>query len=285
MKEIVCRFGRYLHLAGVATLPESGRADARAPMVLMLNAGLLHRVGPHRMSVVLARQLAEAGIASFRFDIGGRGDSESGTDAEGGEQQALADIVDAMDFAGRRFQVDKFVTFGLCAGADRGHAMALNDARIVGGILLDGHGFRTLGYYFKHYLPRLLRVKVWLNLLRRHLTREPADDAAAELNQRRPFGARESVSRELQTLVDRGARMLYIYTGGVAQEYYNYGGQFWDMFHDLDARGRIAVEYFPDSDHTFTHAADRGKLLNAVGNWLRNFPGLPPHDEKRRPFS
>lgn len=274
MKEIVCRFGRDLHLAGVATLPDPARADARAPLVLMLNAGLLHRVGPHRISVVLARKLAEAGIASFRFDIGGRGDSETGTDAGGDEQQAQADILDAMDFASRRFQVDRFVTFGLCSGADRGHAMALNDARIVGGILLDGHGFRTTGYYFKHYLPRLLRVSVWLNLLKRKLAREPADDVVAELNQRRPFGAREVVARELQTLVDRGARMLYVYTGGVSQEYYNYGGQFWDMFRELEPRGRIAVEYFPESDHTFTHAGDRGKMLNTVANWMRvNFQG------------
>ena len=49
-------FGPGGGLFGIETLPAQRREGA--PTVLLLNAGLLHRVGPNRFNVELARRLA-----------------------------------------------------------------------------------------------------------------------------------------------------------------------------------------------------------------------------------
>ena len=51
------------------------RANPRCPpraTVVMLNAGLIHRVGPFRMNIELAERLARRGIDLFRFDAVGK---------------------------------------------------------------------------------------------------------------------------------------------------------------------------------------------------------------------
>ncbi len=268
MKERIYEFGPELNLIGILTEPEAADARTGLPVVLMLNAGLLHRIGPHRMSVELARRLAARGISSLRFDIGGRGDSDSASQAESDESAVLADIKDAMDYLERRHDFHSFVLLGLCTGADNAHSAALRDSRVVGAVFLDGHGYWTRRSYIEHYLPRVWRARAWLNFLRRCLapSRQVLEEIGVE-RQRRPFGPRLEVQREIQTLVDRNAQLLYVYTGG-ASSYFNYAGQFNDMFRGLDALGNIEVLYYPNADHTYTFAGDRELLLARVVDWF-----------------
>ena len=67
-------FGERSNLLGVLTAPAAPHPGS--PAVILLNAGLLHRVGPNRLHVDVARRLAEAGFTSLRFDMSGVGDSE-----------------------------------------------------------------------------------------------------------------------------------------------------------------------------------------------------------------
>jgi dienelactone hydrolase len=267
VREHPFQFGPELNLIGILTEPDTAAERRGLPIVLFLNAGLLHHVGPHRMSVELARRLAGRGIRSLRFDLGGRGDSETTRVTGSDEAQVLADVTEAMDFLERKYNVRRFVLFGLCAGADNAHATAVRDPRVVGAILLDGHGYWTRRSYIGHYLPRVFRPSAWLNYLRRSLG--PPKQEIAEFGvhgQRRPFGPRWEVEQEIQALVDRGAQLLYFYTGGVSY-YYNYAGQFRDMFSALRARGKIEVEHYPNADHTYTFAEDRERLLARVVDW------------------
>jgi dienelactone hydrolase len=267
MNEQICEFGPGLNLVGILTEPESPATHADAPCVVMLNAGLLHRVGPHRMSVELGRRLARCGISSFRFDIGGRGDSESAKTADSDEAQINADITSALDFLEARYQLRKFVPLGLCTGSDNAHATALRDPRVVGIVHLDGHGYKTWRSNVEHYLPRLSRPQAWVNFARRNLSAsEQLIDEAGVLDERKPFGPKPDVEREIQSLVDRGTQLLYIYTGGVAK-YYNYAGQFFDMFEGLNPRGLIEVEHYPNADHTYTFAEDRERMFDRVIDW------------------
>jgi hypothetical protein len=55
--EEVTRLGADGQLLGIVSHPSPMVADR--PIVILLNAGVLHRVGPHRMHVTLARQLAQ----------------------------------------------------------------------------------------------------------------------------------------------------------------------------------------------------------------------------------
>ena len=272
MKDRVCQFGPELNLVGILTEPGDKNVRPEYPAVLMLNAGLLHRVGPHRMSVELAHRLAECGVRSLRFDMGGYGDSEVSTDAKSEENRTFSDIKCAMDFLEQEEDVHSFVLFGTCSGADNSHAVALSDTRVVGAILLDGHGYWTRRSYINYYLPRVFRPQGWINVARRRFSSsKPASEVRDSLIQqlRHPFGPRLQVEREIQSLVDRGTQLLYFYTGGV-EDYYNYAGQFFDMFKGLDPRGKIEVEYYPNADHTYTFAEDRERTFARVVEWYRS---------------
>ena len=78
MSERVVEFGDGVQLSGVVTEPSG---PARSTGVLLLGAGLLHRVGPARLHVELARALAAAGLPVLRFDYSGIGESEVRADA------------------------------------------------------------------------------------------------------------------------------------------------------------------------------------------------------------
>ena len=74
-REKVVRFGRETKLVGVLSEPQGG-GPVREPMLLLVNSGILHRVGACRFHVRLARRLASEGVSALRFDFSGIGDSE-----------------------------------------------------------------------------------------------------------------------------------------------------------------------------------------------------------------
>lgn len=274
MKQRPCQFGPEHNLIGILTEPDAKDLRPDAPAMLMLNAGLLHRVGPQRMAVDLAQRLAGCGVRSLRFDMGGYGDSEVAAGAQSDESRTFTDIKSAMDFLEIECDIHSFVLFGSCSGADNSFSVALRDPRVAGAVLLDGHGYWTWRSYANYYLARILRPKTWVNFIQRKLS--PVDLIAEgrgehESQMRRPFGDKLEVRHEIQTLVDRGTELLYCYTGGVSQ-YYNYAGQFYDMFRGLAPRGKIKVEYYPNADHTYTFAEDRERMFAAVVEWYRSRP-------------
>ena len=118
-------------LVGIATIPETSTETG----VLVLVGGPQYRVGSHRQFTVLARSLAESGIASFRFDFSGMGDSE-GEKLEFSE--TLEDITAAVDcFLNSVPSVSKVVLWGLCDAASSAMMFAHRDTRISGLILLN----------------------------------------------------------------------------------------------------------------------------------------------------
>src|SRR5688572_9512999 len=82
IRDEALRLGPDGQLVGILSHPAGGRARTpHAPAVIVLNAGVLHRVGPHRLHVSLTRRLAVQGFASVRLDLGGIGDSVATSDA------------------------------------------------------------------------------------------------------------------------------------------------------------------------------------------------------------
>ena len=72
VEEQLCRFGADEHLFGI--LSRTSHSTERLA-VLIFNAGSVHHVGPNRVSVTLARNLAAWGFPCLRFDHEGIGDS------------------------------------------------------------------------------------------------------------------------------------------------------------------------------------------------------------------
>ncbi len=95
MHERVVRFGPDKRLIGILTEPRAGSGDR--PGTLLLNSGLVHRIGASRMHVHMARALVKEGMTSLRFDFSGIGDSEPRRDGLTFEQAAVQEIRDAMD--------------------------------------------------------------------------------------------------------------------------------------------------------------------------------------------
>jgi pimeloyl-ACP methyl ester carboxylesterase len=281
MKERAYLLGPNESLLGVVSEPEPPPPPDR-PTFVLLNAGIVHRVGPHRKTVKLARALCAAGFRVARFDLSGIGDSAVRRDALGFQEGALADIAEVFDELEKRYGAKRFALMGLCSGADNSFNMAVRDERVVGAILLDGIAYRTPRYYVHHYGERARRVRSWVTLtkkvtkhVRKRLRRVLASDnyVADENAPREPvpdyvreFEPRDVVCEKFQRLVDRGVRMYWVYTSG-AGLYYNYGRQFHDMFKSVDFKGRVDHQYFGESNHTFTELRNQQQLVEAVTRW------------------
>jgi len=136
-------FGEDKSLVAVLTDPEPGAEGVRRG-VIILNAGVLHRVGPNRVHVHLARLLAESGFVVLRFDFSGIGDSRKAEGTEPFAQRAVREACQAMDVLGQQRGVREFLVIGICAGADAGLEVCSRDPRVVGAVLIDGYNLPSL---------------------------------------------------------------------------------------------------------------------------------------------
>ena len=108
--------------------------------MVLLNPGLLHRVGPNRTYVKLARALAAEGYTVVRFDFSGHGDSRPRADHLPYVQSAPAEAREAMDWLARHRDAQHFVLIGHCAGAGIGLLAARDDRRVAGAVLINMEG-------------------------------------------------------------------------------------------------------------------------------------------------
>lgn len=287
-------FGPDEGLFGMLSQPQIGRTDAAC---LVLNTGVNHRIGPHRINVKTARRLASAGIPTLRFDLSGIGDSVAAQSRNAFRAQAVEDMKAAMDFLSERYGVRRFLVFGICSGAENAMAVALADARITGMLAFDGEMYLTRGVRLERKLRRLAAFPfnaavrasyLWWRDLSDWLG---AGDAAARertmarvaslLPNRTPavqqgsiFGSAEAPvvdaaehERRLLSLADRGVDVSLMYSVTYNSTDRNHG-----MLSQL--RGsrlfeRVKYRFWPDIDHTATTRVMQAKLLDAVEEWAR----------------
>jgi alpha-beta hydrolase superfamily lysophospholipase len=114
LTETSCQFGDHRQLVGVVSEPAT--CERRIGFVLV-NAGVVPKVGPFRLYVQLARRLAGAGIVTLRFDLGGIGDSQQGYSNQPLKARTTLEIRAAVDHLTERYSLDGIVIGGLCSGA------------------------------------------------------------------------------------------------------------------------------------------------------------------------
>jgi hypothetical protein len=280
-------FGDDSGLFGVVTMPETAKPDA--PAVVLLNAGLVHRVGPFRMHVELARRLAKSGFLVLRVDQSALGDSLPRRGGLSYEDRSVLDAKQAMDFLEQRYEARRFVVGGLCAGAMNAHRVAVADERVVGGCLLDGYAYRTPAFWRHRIVTAAAEPKMWPAAIRRAKqlfsgkawdrtenapdsvraanaagADGPGDDAAEIFAQDWP--PREDVRVELERTLARGTKLLFVYTGGWSD--YVHPSQFDEMFPNLSRRDQVTVRFFPDADHTYLLHAHRASMFAEVESFL-----------------
>ena len=293
VQERIAHFGHPKTLIGVVSLPPAAQPP-REQTVVILNVGVMHRVGPNRLHVQLARRLAREGFVTLRFDLSGIGDSERRWDRVV-QDVVRQDVDDALAYLQGIVGAKSFVLIGLCSGANISLRFARLHGRVVGAVLLDPYSHRTPGFYARHYARRLFRWKSWRNALSGRGTEWPSlrELMGGEEAPASPAGGlvapptripRPEMEETIDELADRGVQLLHVYTG--EHQGYNYANQFWDVFPRLKGRPGIRVEFLASADHTFRRSADRRRLINLIADWLvtqRFARPLPrPDDEPRR---
>jgi pimeloyl-ACP methyl ester carboxylesterase len=272
MRESTCNFGPDGSLFGILTTPDEELKVEGAPVAIILSAGIVHRVGPFRLHVSIARQLAELGFSTLRIDLSGLGDSDARKGKFDSEDRARLDVSDAMDFLQENHAAGKFVLIGLCSGAYNAHRVAIVDERVAGGVFLDGIVFRTLGFYLRHHVARLFRPRFWRNAIKRRLAdlnKSQFDDGGGSLGESEFFEndlSREEVASEIQAMLRREMQMLFLYTGG----YDDVCGrsQFKEMFGLEPNSEQLQVEYYPQAEHTFRLTENRKTVCSRIAEWF-----------------
>ncbi len=281
IEETVVTFGKNESQLGILTPTKDPKGSER-PTFILLNAGIVHHIGPYRSTVDLSRRLEKSGFSSFRFDLSGLGDSESRQDQQSDRERACFDIDAALNHLEKTYSIKKFVLYGLCSGADNGHLVAVRDPRIVGCVFLDGFFYTTLGYHFHYYWSRIIDFSRWKSvffrvvrfiqsILSSFLHPKPHEE---NLNVTRTFVRefpnQKQVEGEIQQLIDRNVELLYIYSGGTIN-HINYKGQFRAMFPRLRWKSNIEMEYRPTSDHTYSLLEGREWLQQRILTWCEKF--------------
>lgn len=275
MNEQPIQFGSDASLIGIYTPPANG-AQARIAC-LIPNSGLIHRVGPHRFAVKLARQLAGAGVATFRFDLTGVGDSKSAAGPSNYRDQVQSDIGAAMDILQREHGIDRFVIAGICSGAVNGFWATVRDPRAVGLFMYDGFWYRSRWTTPVRHWKRMrsMTLPEIVGAIGRRLAglakRKPAAEGQTEPSQL--FSSwdmdnppREQFVRELQALVDRQVAVFLVYGGGVI-DYYSYQDQFRHAFRGERFVDAVRCEHHPDFDHTLTSLDVQRRMITLVRDW------------------
>jgi hypothetical protein len=168
--------------------PETAPLVGADIVVVICNNGSNPHYGHGRFAVTFGRDMAQAGIASFRMDFAGLGDSPAGhlvgRSGERHEERPHLfdasrdpDIKAALD-ALERFGYRRFVLTGICAGAYHAFHGALADRRVVAIYGVNLPKFRwPVGddpdeviaqslHATSYYLDEIRRLETWRRLLR-----------------------------------------------------------------------------------------------------------------------
>jgi hypothetical protein len=272
MTELTNFFGPGKHLVGTLSVPAP---ETQRPVgFILLNAGVISRIGPHRINVKLASALAARGFASLRFDLSAQGDSLQPRAAIPFLEQAVADVRAAMDHMQRTVGVDHFIIAGLCSGAHHATSTAVADERVVGVWMYDTFHYptaKTPVYYYTERLRREgLRAMVpWFSKLLRGRALRPvaATPESQEYWQATP--PRAQYGAMLQRLVRRGTKIFVVHSGSFLDAY-SYAGQFLDGFRDYLRPGDIRSDFFPEFDHTLTSVEAQQRVIRDICGWAED---------------
>ena len=245
---------------GLIGILHAGAAIAsQETAVILLNAGMVHRIGPHRGSVELARAVAGAGFPVFRYDQSGLGDSPVSRQVSA--ERRHEELKAAMELVNARTGATRFVVGGICSAADDAFHLATIEPRVHGVLLLDGLAYRTPGYWLRHLPPRVFNpVKLW-NWWRSRSHAQPG------MENFRDWPSRQDAIAAVKGMVSRDVRMLFVFTGG-AYRYFNHAGQLPAALGGAIESRQVSSEYWPDCDHTFYLKRDRSRLQQRVISWL-----------------
>jgi len=253
------------HLFGIVCAAEG---FTRGPTVVILNSAAVHRIGPARTSVDLARRWAVEGLRVVRFDLSGIGD---GPTRPGQPEnvvrapEAMEDVVDALK-AVSPDDPSAVVLVGLCSGAYQA---------LEAGLEVGPRGVCAVNPILKFVAPelhhgrtdrrrrllvswrawaRVWRQGRWLLALDHHFPDIP-DPIWWAINR---AAVRNRPGDRLAQIVDRGTDVLLI-CGRFDGRQIERGAR--RRLRRLESTGRFHFELIPDLDHGLQVRNERERAL------------------------
>jgi dienelactone hydrolase len=282
MKEEAVLFGNANTLVGTITNPERTINDL--PAIILLNAGLIHRVGPNRIYVKVARKMAELGILVFRFDHSGIGDSGARTDNLPVDKSVIAETQEAMDYLSAAKGIKRFVLMGICSGAETSAQTACFDPRVEGVILVNTLYYqysraiadRVQADYYRRYASH--RLDKWFKVFTGSASYGKIFKAiqsqvknAFRLGKQHTSSQPSHFESELKTMLgslkERGIQLLLVYNETP------YDIVYLEMlapqtYRQMAKSGQLIVETIPNAGHTFPLLETQDQLCQRIQNWV-----------------
>jgi len=274
-------FGPDNGLIGTLCLPAEGDDRPASVGLLLFNAGVLGRIGPHRLNVRMARALARRGIPSIRFDLSGMGDSQRSREGLSFDAQAEQDLHRAVDALCQAAGLSKVVLFGFCSGGRHAYRVAPQNDKVAGVIMYDTYAHPTWRSRVQKYLHRFQHyglAKVlggWLlrgpgRLLKAVAggsSKAASQTPVAELSDALGLvPTRQQFAQRIRELHVRGVKVGLIYSGEGA--IYNYPNQHLDTYKGLGIDGLYTCDYLPHMDHNIMSMAVQKSFIGLIERWL-----------------
>lgn len=273
MRDEAVTFGANGNLIGVLTMPERP-SPARVGVILM-NAGLIHRVGPGRLYVRLARELAKRGHASLRFDFSTVGDSPPRRDQSPLLELVAREPAEAMDALAAR-GYENFVLLGVCSGAYAAYRGAAADARATAAILVNpqefvgGEDWNAASWARRYWRRSLFSGRAWRNLFTGRVNYERLRRTLAnQLKKLAGGGSRETaqqaenVRATFEKVRSRGQTIQFILSNDdVSVEQVS-------LLIGRDARAAVGsktlgIRLIEDADHLFSREEDKAAFIDCA---------------------
>lgn len=247
-------------------LTKTGRAGADIGFVL-INAGLLHRVGPFRLYVEIARSLAKAGYPTIRMDLSGKGDSDAMSGLSLAETN-LVNIRTACEKLEHETGARRFVIGGLCSGADDTLQAAAKLDNLAGMLLFDGYTPKGMQYYMRRYAPRLFSPQSWRKRLLKNGQQQ--NGQGSPIGTLRNWGTPKEMVQRYRDAVDANTRILAIYTGW-AGNHCAYPLQLTNAIKHPRAAALITERHLPNATHLMPISAHRQQAIESILEWTEGF--------------
>jgi alpha-beta hydrolase superfamily lysophospholipase len=282
-------------LFGIVSAPDNlPRGSTGIKAVLFVNAGAVHRIGPCRLYVAMARHLARQGCVALRLDIAGIGDSPPRPGhAENVVYPAHAtdDIALAAEYLRREWGAGEIRAVGLCSGAYHSFKAAVANQPLQGIVAINPLTFfwkegMSLEYPEHRVAQDIMRYRnnarslaAWRKLLsgrvnllslahvlgRGAFTQLLKPMLAAARLLRIPL--REDLQSELLRVAHAGIHLQFVFAAmdpGL-ELLRDKGGS---TVERLRERGQLDIALIENADHTFTDLAARKQLAALLARLL-----------------
>lgn len=284
MSEKAITFGRDGSLVGILTdsVCEKAQAKNGGQGLLLLGAGFIHRVGPNRLYVKIARYVARMGLVSLRFDFSGIGDSGPRRDKMPLHDSVVEEAQQAMNYLEAVRGIEKFAVVGLCTGAAAAAQVALADHRVKKAVLInpmapESDQTEQMKKFTYYHQQALLSPRSWLKFI---LMRSDYKEIwkMVKFNIKTRFYRDSFKSREtkefdselksfFQKMIERKVELLIISSDNeIGISYFKKAAG--TEYRKLKRSNQLSTIFLKGADHPVTPLCFQEELIRFISNWF-----------------